>query len=71
MRETIIYYYLIKKLDYLPISKDYKGLYDDVSQYLSELPNDLRECFLKKFFSIKIKSKSQWLTKLKEELTSC
>ena len=66
MTDTIIYFYLIKQIDFIPFTKDYEKLYNDVISYVPLLDEELQK-FVINYIRKNIKHyyMSKWLRKLK------
>lgn len=66
MEDIVVYYYFIKQVDCIYITKEYKKLYNDVITYLPIL-NDSYQFYVINYIDKNIKHSrgSKWLGKLK------
>ena len=44
--DVVIYYYIVKDIDYIKVTKDYKNLYDDITKHALQLPEESQQFLL-------------------------
>ena len=45
--DTVVYYYIVKSVDYIKVTEQYKTLYNDVINHIPQLPKESQQYLYK------------------------